>query len=105
MSLKVKHFLIGAACGIAASCLTHFVLKNNQLLSSEEVIKKVKAALKSDGKISGTWIITKPETVERNMITYQVYRGGITKLTESDQINMEFLADAKTGTILEVEKI
>ncbi|NCU18951.1 PepSY domain-containing protein [Pallidibacillus pasinlerensis] len=103
--MKIKHFLMGATCGFAVGFLAQAFLKNNQFLSSEDVIKKVKDALKTDGRISGSWIMTKPETLERNMITYHVYRGGITKLTDTEQINMEFLADAKTGTILEVEKI
>jgi predicted small secreted protein len=103
--MKWKHFLIGAACGLATGWLVQTFFHNNQLLSSEEVIKKVKDSLKTEGKISGSWIITKPETLERDLITYQVYRGGITKLTDNDEINMEFLADAKTGTILEVKKI
>jgi predicted small secreted protein len=103
--MKIKNFLIGTACGFVAGWAFQSYLKDSKLYSSEEVLKRVKEAIKKDGKIIGSWIVTKPETIDRHSVSYQVYRGGITKLTEEKQINVEFLADAKSGTILEIEKL
>ena len=64
----------------------------------------MKSILAKDGKVIGSWIMTKPETIERDSIEYKVYQGGITKQLDDQQFNISFIVDAKTGTILEIEK-
>lgn len=102
--MKVKDFLIGAACGLAAGAITTAILTNQTLVSSEEVLHKIKKLLNEHGRITGSWIMTKPEIVERNSLSYRAYRGGITCIEDHTSVNYEFLADAKTGTVLELKE-
>ena len=98
-----RDFMFGAACGIAAGLLAKTLFGENEYISSEEILQRVKKS--TGGKIIGTWIIINPETVLINSLSYKAYRGGITQLTESGQKSYEFLADAKTGTIISWEEI
>ena len=44
----------------------------------------------------------KPENYTKNDLDYEVYKGGITRNTEGKREQFEFVADASTGTILEL---
>lgn len=101
--MKWKGFLLGALTGIAVGWLTK-TITDNQYYSPEEVLQNVKKRMKPKGKITGSWIMTNPEQIDMNTISYQVYRGGITCINDEEKSNFEFLADAKTGTIIELHQ-
>ncbi|MCU9614247.1 PepSY domain-containing protein [Caldibacillus lycopersici] len=103
--MKFKGLIIGVAAGVAASLLTKSIVARNHLFSSEEVLQNMKNMLKDNGKIIGSWIMTKPETLEKNASAYQVYRGGITREDENRQTDYEFVIDAKSGSILELSEV
>lgn len=73
--------------------------------SPEKVLEKVKAAIKEQGPINGSWIHMKTEPFERDRVHYTVYRGGISKSVSGASEQYEFIADATTGTILSIQKI
>ncbi|PLT31482.1 PepSY domain-containing protein [Peribacillus deserti] len=96
-----KSLLLGIGAGFAAG-YTAKQLLDKQEASPEKVLSHVKSLLKKDGKIQGSWIIMKPEVYQKFDLPYTVYRGGITKNTDGQQEQFEFIADAKTGSILEL---
>lgn len=100
--MKIKDFVIGALCGIAAGALTTIVINKQTNISSDDVLHKIKKVFNEKGKVTGSWIMTKPETIDKNSILYKVYRGGLTVLVDEEQVNYEFLADAKTGVIIDI---
>lgn len=75
--------------------------ENRSKFSSEKILHLIKNTAGANGKVTGSWIMTKPETLNQNSFTYQAYRGGITKIEDNDEKHFEFLADANTGEILE----
>lgn len=99
--MNKKGFIIGLICGATVGYFTKSAISNTGIYSSEEILHKVKQSIASGGKITGSWIMTSPESIERNSLNYKVYRGGITQLNEEETNNFEFLADAKTGTIID----
>lgn len=99
--MNKKGFIIGLLCGVAAGYFTKSAIANTGVYSSEEILHKVKQSIASSGKITGSWIMTSPESIKRNSLNYKVYRGGVTQLNEEETNSFEFLADAKTGTIIE----
>ena len=100
-----KSFFSGVAIGLAIGIFAAKTTEKLGTLNSEDVLAKVKNELKKKGKITGSWIIAQPETYQKNDLTYQVYRGGITCLQDHQSTTYEFLADAKTGTVLELNKL
>lgn len=100
-----KGFVAGLLCGIALGWASQKIITENRTFSSEEILNKVKNSVETSGRVIGSWIMAKPETIERDSIPHQVYRGGITQLEGENENHFEFLADAKTGKILEWSKI
>ena len=100
--MKWKSFLLGAAIGYAAAITAKELLDPSKNPSPEKVLADVKERVKKNGKISGSWIVMKPEVYTKDALIYHVYRGGVTRILDGIRENFEFVADSKTGTILEV---
>ncbi|WP_053218864.1 PepSY domain-containing protein [Virgibacillus senegalensis] len=97
-----KKIAIGAGIGAAAG---YFVLQQydkQSKVTPEKALKSAKEAFKQQGPISGSWIYMKPEEMEKNGLTYTVYRGGITRTIDGESTQYEFKVDAETGSILDV---
>ncbi|QOR65876.1 PepSY domain-containing protein [Cytobacillus suaedae] len=99
-----KKFLLGLGVGFAGAYLLKGSLPE-QTLSAEKALKLAKASFKKNGPISGSWIHMVPETFEKFNISYSVYKGGISRNINNELKQYEFLIDAKTGSMLEVNPI
>lgn len=97
-----KSFLLGATVGYAATITAKALLDPSKNPSPEKVLAHIKESVKRNGRIYGSWIIMKPEVYEKDERTYEVYRGGVTRILDGKQEQFEFIADSKTGTILEL---
>ncbi|WP_050616090.1 PepSY domain-containing protein [Bacillus testis] len=100
--MKWQSIVLGAAagfiCGYAAKC----VIDNNNTPSPDDVLTHVKDAVKENGKVIGSWILMKPESYVKNGLQYEVFKGGLTKIDNDEQTQFEFVADATTGTVLDL---
>lgn len=97
-----KSFLLGAAAGVAAGIIAKELLDPSGYTSPEKVLADVKERIKKNGQIYGSWIVMNPETYVKNEMEYDVYNGGITRDIDGKREQFEFIADAKTGTLLEL---
>lgn len=100
-----KTFIAGVAVGLAGGYCLSETLKNKLPLSGETVLADVKAAFKKEGKINGSWLQTKPEDYQKHAIQTKIYRGGITRQINGEPQHFEFIADAYTGTVLDVYQL
>ncbi|WP_231686807.1 PepSY domain-containing protein [Bacillus sp. JCM 19034] len=55
--------------------------------------------------ITGSWIHMVPESIERQSINYDVYRGGISTNTDDGTVQYEFLVEKESGAILELNPL
>lgn len=97
-----KTLILGIAAGFACGYATKQVLEQSGPPSPERILDIVKASVKKDGKIYGSWILMKPETYQKYDLDYEVYKGGITRSMNNTQEQFEFVADATTGTIIDL---
>ncbi|PLT32243.1 PepSY domain-containing protein [Bacillus sp. V5-8f] len=97
-----RALLLGAAVGFAAGYAAKQIIDETGSPSPERVLENVKSAVKKDGKIYGSWIVMTPENYEKFNLEYKVYKGGITRQLDGKREQFEFVADASTGTILEL---
>lgn len=102
--MKWNHLLLGLGIGLVAGAFVNHKY-NKDTISSETALNIVKKAFKEQGPIDGSWIHMKPETINKFNLTYNVYRGGITRTNDNKVEQYEFLVDSKTGTILEVHPL
>ncbi|GMB07297.1 PepSY domain-containing protein [Thermolongibacillus altinsuensis] len=99
-----KKFITGIAVGFAAAYALEQWRKQT-VIPSDQALQIAKEAFKKSGNISGSWIQTNVDSFEKDGLSYQVYRGGITKTNNSETEAHEFIMDAYTGTIIETRKL
>ncbi|MBY0124142.1 PepSY domain-containing protein [Bacillus sp. S/N-304-OC-R1] len=100
-----KSFLLGVGVGIAGGYAARELIAHKVTVSPEKALANAKEAFKKEGPISGSWIQMQTEAFQKNQLTYNVYRGGISRFTGEDTEQYEFIADAKTGAILEAYQL
>jgi predicted small secreted protein len=103
--MKVNNFLAGVLTGVAAGIVVSETIDRlNKNVSADTVLNTVKEAFKTEGPIDGSWIVMKTEPFKNNVISMDVYRGGISRIKNGELEQFEFAADAKTGTVVELVK-
>lgn len=104
--MRWKSFLLGVAVGAFSSYATNKYITSQSFLSAEKVLENAKKHFKESGPISGSWIHMKLEPFQKNQLTYQVYKGGISRNSSNGKPEQfEFIADGKTGTLLDIYPI
>lgn len=99
--MSLKRFLIGAGIGFFVGA----VLKDQftkELISPERALRVVKQKLNKQGSVEGSWIHMIPESYEKGLLDYTVYRGGVSCIIEGEFYQFDFIVDANTGAILEL---
>lgn len=103
--MKMKEFISGVLTGVAAGIVINETIDRvNRNVPADSVLNTVKDAFKKEGPIDGSWIVMKTEPYTKNVISMDVYRGGISRIKDGDLEQFEFAADAKTGTVVELVK-
>lgn len=100
-----KSFLLGTAVGLAGGYAAKEVITQKKNVSPEKVLEHVKNEFKQHGAISGSWIHMEVQPYEKGVFQYHVYKGGISKQENGANQQYEFIADARTGTILEFQSL
>ncbi len=101
--MKLKDFLAGVLTGVAAGIVVNEAIDRvNRNVSADSVLNTVKQAFKNEGPIDGSWIVMKTEPYTNNVITMDVYRGGISRIKNGELEQFEFAADATTGSVVEL---
>jgi len=93
------------AGGFAGGFLAATVIAERKLSNPDRVLKQVKKKFRELGHVDGTWMVMKPEKFHNGVFEFDVYQGGVSIVHEEGKIKYEFIADAKTGTILAVAEL
>ncbi len=99
--MGLRKFLLGVAIGIVGTFFVNKLLPSSRI-SSDQALKLVKQEIKKHGPIDGSWIQMIPEKYERNNISYNVYKGGISRTIDNYSEQLEFIVNAENGTILDI---
>ncbi|GAY77534.1 hypothetical protein NBRC111894_3088 [Sporolactobacillus inulinus] len=95
-------FLIGSLIGYLAGRVTTCNATGKKSLSSEHVLEQVKREVKEQIPIEGAWIFLTPHTWSKDNLTHLVYKGGLIASRKNDTHHFDFIADAKSGAVLEL---
>jgi predicted small secreted protein len=100
-----KSFIVGIGIGAIGGVLLKDTISSSSFVSAEKVLQDVKKSFKQDESIDGSWIEMKPENYEKHSHKTKIYRGGISKRTDSELQQFEFIVDAYTGTLMDLYPI
>lgn len=98
-----KSFLLGTTVGLISGYAVKEVISRKIDVSPEKVLDQVKRQFKQHGPINGSWIHMETESFEKYPIHYRVYKGGISRNINGKNEQYDFIADASTGTLLDVQ--
>lgn|SRR5699024_446050 len=93
----VVSFLIGA--------MTFFLVEKKVPVSADRILNNVKKQFKEDGPIEGSWIEMTKVPWEKHNYRTKVYYGGISRFENGQITQYEFIADAYTGSVMDVYKV
>lgn len=93
---------IGLAIGFIVKTIVHEVYKK---VTPEKALQYAKETFKKNGPINSSWIYVRPRRLQLNGLTYNAYRGGISRNIDGKIHQYDFYADVETGTIILSEEI
>ncbi|WP_188456497.1 PepSY domain-containing protein [Virgibacillus oceani] len=99
--MSMKKAVLAAGLGVAVGYLAKQQIDQFQKITPEKALKQAKEAFKKRGPISGSWIYMKPEEVEKNGLTFNAYRGGVTRNIDGENKQFEFHVDVETGAVID----
>lgn len=104
--MSKKSLTIGTVIGFGLGWMTSHLLKNNDSkLTPEAALETANATFSAEGPTNGSWIYLNEEKYKKNDLNYYVYRGGITREINGDNITYDFIIDSTSGTVLHAEKV
>lgn len=98
-------FLIGAGIGALSGLTASLFYRKNKTMDADSVLSQVKEAFLKEGPIEGSWIHFEKEPLQKFAIKSKTYTGGITRLEDNTHVQYEFIADAYTGTVLDIYRL
>ncbi|SFE95552.1 PepSY domain-containing protein [Alteribacillus iranensis] len=99
--MKARNILLGVGIGFLAGYALKEYTGGDQI-SPEKALKNVKENVKGQVPVNGSWIHMTTENYTKDDLNYKVYRGGISSTKDGETKQLDFVVDAKTGTILEL---
>ncbi len=106
---QVMYFKNGLALGLGVGVLgglaSAFWYLNQKAMNADEVLSKIKEAFLKEGPIEGSWIQFEKKPLQKFAIKSKTYTGGITRKEDEELVQYEFIADAYTGTVLDIYRL
>lgn len=97
---------IGTASGLLAGVFAHRYYQEHRTLKPSDILEAVKKAFeqKEEYQVEGSWIEYTALPWQSFAIETSTYRGGITCKVGDHFHQYEFIADAHTGSIIDIHE-
>lgn len=103
-----RYVLFGSIVAILSFVVgffAHRAIDKRKPINADRILDRVKAQFKEDGPIEGSWIEMTKVPWKKYSYDTKVYYGGISRHEEGKIAQYEFVADAYTGSIMDLYKI
>lgn len=97
--------LAGVVVGTIGGVVGALWFKKNKTINADVILENVKSAFLKEGPIEGSWIEFSKQPLQKFAIKSKTYTGGITRLEDLEMVQYEFIADAYTGTVLDIYRL
>lgn len=102
---RFNQLAILAGLGVSAGLAIGSLIQELRLKRPDRILTDVKASFRKSGALDGAWIEHHPVPFKRFAVQTLVYRGGVIKHEDGRAVAYEFLADTKTGKVVDVWKV
>ncbi|WP_347549240.1 PepSY domain-containing protein [Pseudalkalibacillus hwajinpoensis] len=103
--MNTRDVLVGALIGAGAAAITTATIASKKTyISPEKALKAAKSAVKPVYIVKGSWIHMKTDSVEKFNVPFTVYSGGLTCEKDGELQQLDFMVDAETGTLVELQQ-
>lgn len=100
---KRKWLLASAAGAVTGFLANAFMNRKQDMLTPEAALQLAQDTFEQTGPINGSWIYMEADELDKNNLTYTVYRGGVNRTVHDDFVPYDFAIDARTGAIIDSE--
>lgn len=94
-------FVHGLAIGLTSAFCWHRYMKR----LPDQLLTELKQLFLREGPVEGAWIESSPRLTTLNEERRIVYVGGITRKEDNELVQYQFIFDAKSKELLELEKV
>ena len=98
-------FTSGLALGFTSGWLTRKETVEEKPKRADDVLADVKEMFLEEGSIEGSWIEMQPVPYEKFAYKTDGYYGGISRYENRELVQYEFIADTKSGSLLELYRL
>lgn len=91
--------------GLTCGYYLHKLITKKRAIQGDTILKYVKQLFLKEGPIEGSWIELQKVPLQKFALKTDVYYGGISRIEEDQLIQYEFIADAYTGSILDLYRV
>ena len=74
-------------------------------ISADQILKMIRDDFKREGEVTGSWINQHRIPYQRFAVKTEAYEGGVTRLEDDQPVDYQFIADAKTGSLLSLKRV
>ncbi|WP_086348739.1 peptidase [Candidatus Enterococcus clewellii] len=96
---------LGAGLGVVGGVLSTLWFQRNRTLDADLVLETIKDAFLKEGPIEGSWIEFEKKPLRKFAIHSKTYNGGISRIEDGSLVQYAFVADAQTGTVIDVTRL
>ncbi|QIL45705.1 hypothetical protein G7081_00685 [Vagococcus coleopterorum] len=102
--LKKYGFVLGLGAIIGSLAGVSLMKKSQEVFDAKttNVLSEIKERFTEQQEIEGSWIQSDKEVIDRLGIETEVYKGGFTCKDGDTFTQYEFIADAKTGALIDI---
>lgn len=97
--------IIGLLFSFIAGAFTFFLVDKKTPINADKILENVKKQFKEDGPIEGSWIEMTKVPWSKHSYHTKVYYGGLSRYEDGQVTQYEFIADAYTGSVMDIYKI
>lgn len=103
--LEVVFGVLGFILSLLLGVLIHSQVSKRQTLDADDILEDVKKQFRSEGPIDGSWIELTKVPWKKFAYETDVYYGGVSRVEENDLVQYEFIADAYTGSVIDLYRV
>ncbi|GEA97910.1 PepSY domain-containing protein [Levilactobacillus brevis] len=74
-------------------------------LNPDDILEQVKRQFREESPIEGAWIEKHAVPFQKFAVKSRVYYGGINRYEDDQLVQYQFIADAATGSILDIHRL